>query len=247
MDSARARGVRQHWQAHKRRRAANEPSSDADTELREFFADALTLKPGPCTFDMDDGKQALGALMWKVEHPLLGDDSLASANSALSAVIEVIVRNSYRAEAGDKRDASDLRNKYRLEGLLSNLARCQSQKQVTLLTARISVAAMRAHIPRSLWQVIALLAPGVLCSFKWTESFVQVAGELRPPCPYETLTGVAGVMFDNYTRRVLYSSAVTVEKSGFLLNMTNSASMSIPKVLVHANFDANKLCKSVPT
>ena len=50
-------------------------------------------------------------------------------------------------------------------------------------------------------------------------------------------------MFDNYTRKVLYSSKVTVEQHGYLLNMTNSASLTVPKLIAPANFDAKNLCE----
>ena len=57
---------------------------------------------------------------------------------------------------------------------------------------------------------------------------------------------VGGAMFDNYQRRVLYSSTATIESSGYLLNMTNWASMTIPAHLAPANFDAHALCKFLP-
>lgn len=232
-------GIRQNWRTHKRRRAEAAPE---DEELRNFFADALTLERSPSTFDMDSGQAALALELWDSK-PLLGEDSLTAANIAMSSVIEVIIRNSYRAEPGDASEASEQRNAFRVEGVLTNLAREQSQKQVTLLTARISVAAYRAHLPRTLWHLLGLVAPGLLCSHKWTSDFMVIARPLRPACPYPVLLLVGGVMFDNYTRRVLYSSAVTVEKHGYLLNMTNWASFSIPRILAAPNFNAAELCK----
>lgn len=64
-----------------------------------------------------------------------------------------------------------------------------------------------------------------------------------PPCEYEELSGVGAVMFNNYTRKVLYSSQVTVEKHGFRLDMTNSATMIVPKI-VAPNVDADRICKA---
>ena len=238
----RARGVRHQWGMHKRRIAEREESTPEDVELRAFFADALTLVQAPCTFNMDSEKLQLAAEVW-ASKPLLGADSLTDANGALAAVLEVITRNGYHPTPGESREASEHRREFRIEGLLANLARIQSQKQVTVVTARISVAAYRAQLPRMVWKVISLLAPGLLCSYTWTHDFVVIARPLRPACPYSLLPFVGGVMFDNYTRRVLYSSAVTVEKHGYLLNMTNWASMSIPRMLAPPNFDASQLCE----
>ena len=48
-------------------------------------------------------------------------------------------------------------------------------------------------------------------------------------------------MFDNYTRKVLYKSTHTTDTFGFQLDMTNSASMVVPRCLAPPNFDAAKL------
>lgn len=70
------------------------------------------------------------------------------------------------------------------------------------------------------------------------------ASERRPPCKYEVLPGVAGVMFDNYSRKVLYSSKATVESHGFLLNMTNWGTIQVPRLVAPLNFDVNEACAS---
>ena len=244
--SGKLGGNRGNWRAHKRRRSAQLPSTPEDVELREFFADVLTLEASPSTFDMDLGKASLAAECWAGK-PLLGPESLTEANGALAAVLEVITRNSYRPEHGEAREASLLRSQFRVESILSNLARIQSQKQVTVITARLSVAAFRIQLPRAFWSMLSVLAPGILCTYSWTEDFVKIARPLRPVCPYPVLLLVGGAMFDNYTRRVKYSSAVTVEAHGYLLHMTNWASMSIPRILAPANFDAAQLCKPLPS
>jgi hypothetical protein len=72
---------------------------------------------------------------------------------------------------------------------------------------------------------------GVLASVTWAGKFVNIAIQFRPPANYVALPGVAAVVFDNYTRKVNYSSMHTTELFGFRLDMTNSASVSIPKHL----------------
>lgn len=109
------------------------------------------------------------------------------------------------------------------------------------------MAAYRAQLPRHLWRVISLFAPGFLASHKWTEDFIEFATPLRPQCKYAELARVGGVMFDNYTRKVLYSSAVTVERHGYLLNMTNWATIRIPLCVAPPNFDPLKRCELLRT
>ena len=239
-EDRRRRGRTGNFGVPRRRKEREEPAA-SEIELRTFFTNALTLNRSENTFDMDNGKTELAAQAWRAVD-VLGAGGLTEVNPALASVLDVVLRNAYRPEPGEKREAAEHRAAFRIEGLLTNLARSQSQKQVTLLTARFSVAALRAHLPEMMWRAIALVAPGILCSKQWTEEFVECARDLRPPCPYQVLDGVAGTMFDNYTRRVQYASAVTVEMHGYLLHMTNWASMSIPKSLALPNFDATELC-----
>ena len=172
---------------------------------------------------------------------MLGEGSCTAENASLASLLEVLMRNTYRA-APDPVAHEHLRA-LRLEGVLTNLQRCQSQKKMPLITARLSVAAARCQLHGMVWKAISLLAPGMLASEDWTDSIVEFARDFRPACEYEELTGVGGVMFDNYTRKVLYSSQRTVEGGGYLLNMTNSATFTIPELLAGPNFDANELCK----
>lgn len=72
---------------------------------------------------------------------------------------------------------------------------------------------------------------------------MSFASSRRPPCEYEELPYVGGVIFDNYTRKVLYSSKATVESHGFLLHMTNWGTIRIPKMLAPAGFDARSACE----
>ena len=234
---------RSRWRPTKRQKDHDDDDPDSGVEMTEFFRQALTLQPAEAsTFNMDSksDKARLAAALWS-KQPLLGDTSLSAANGELAAVLQVLMRNQYRG--GDDPDAYAKRSSFRIEGILSNLQRSQSQKQMPLITARLSVAAARCQLHGTMWRALSLLAPGMLASEKWTDDFIaEFARESRPPCEYEELKGVGGVMFDNYTRKVLYSSQATVEAGGYLLNMTNSASLTIPKMLAGPNFDANTLC-----
>lgn len=209
--------------------------------MRAFFEDALVLEASPLTFDMDfeEERVALAKAVWEKQE-MVGDDSMTEANDQLASVLRVLLRNTYTGVGGD---CAERRISYRIESILVDLQRAQSQKQMPLLTARFSCACLRAQLPRTLWEMLSLCFPGLLASRKWTEDFVAFARAHRPPCKYDELQGVGGVLFDNYTRRVLYSSNVTVEQHGFLLNMTNWATLKIPAALAPPNFDANRLCE----
>ena len=228
------KSTRTTWFGKKGKR--RQPNDDGpEVELQELFREALTLKPAESTFNMDSpaAREGLAAALWS-RNPMLGNSN--SANTELASVLEVLLRNTYKGgEAHERQQA------LRLDGIFTNLQRCQSQKQMPLITARLSVAAKRCQLHGTMWRSISLLAPGVLASEDWTDDIVNFSRRLRPACEYEALPGVGGVMFDNYTRKVLYSSQRTVDGGGYLLNMTNSASFTIPKSLAGPRFDANQL------
>ena len=232
---------RRRWHPSKRRRAQVVPTNGAveQEDLSSFLRDALTLQRGPLTFNMDssDARAALARAVW-TPIDLLREGSSSHANVELTAILRVLLQNNYTTN----NDASEHRTALRVEGILANLQRAQSQKQMLLLTARLSCAAARINLPESMWRAINLFAPGLLASKEWTEDFIDFARKFRPDCPYDVLPGVGAVMFDNYSRRVLYSSQATVESHGFLLNMTNSATFHVPALLAPPNFDASHLC-----
>lgn len=242
MSSGPRRGsTRNRWEKRKKRSQPSQPSDDdGDHVLSHFFNQALHLQPANSTCDLDsEGERArLADMMWKSQ-AVLGDDSMAAANRQLAAMLEVILRNKYRSTDVER---SAMRTAFRVESVLVDLQRAQSQKKMPLLTARFSCACLRAQLPRHLWELLSLCFPGLLASHNWTQQFVAFSSSRRPPCEYEELIGVAGVMFDNYTRKVLYASKATVNNHGYLLNMTNWGTVRIPRILAPANFNASQLC-----
>lgn len=229
--------TRQKW-TRRRKRGAAQPADEE--ELRQFFEEALTLQSAGAVFDLDEksARARLADALW-LGSEVLGSDSMSAANSELAAVLEVLVRNSYLPSDAS---AYAYRTGIRVENILVDLQRAQSQKKMPLLTARFSCACLRAQLPHRLWEVFSFCLPGLLASYKWTLEFVTFASSRRPPCKYEELPRVGGVMFDNYTRQVLYSSQVTVDAHGFQLDMTNWATIRIPRQLASPNFDAMQLC-----
>lgn len=232
---------RQAWTRRKRSSGAARAYEEAD--VRRFFEDALTLNAGSSAFDMDlqTERDALADMLWR-RAEILGPSSMSATNRELAAVLEVLVHNTYRPMDMEKYAR---RTQFRVESILVDLQRAQSQKRMPLLTARISCACMRAQLKRALWMLMSHCFPGLLASLRWTEEFVEYASSRRPPCEYEELPLVSGVVFDNYQRKVLYSSKVTAQSHGFLLDMTNWGTFRIPRMLVPQDFDANQLCESI--
>jgi len=75
------------------------------------------------------------------------------------------------------------------------------------------------------------------------ESLIIRALERDPGPDYEELSGVGASCFDNLTIRVAYKAYSTQDSTGFRMDMTNWATMTIPRAVATANFDARKICK----
>lgn len=227
------------WTRRKRPAVAAVVEIAEDAEIRQFFTEALTLNAAPSTFDMDlpCAREELARSVWRHDD-LLGEMSMTKANPELAAIIEVLIRNTYRGGV-----ESTWRAGFRVESILVDLQRAQSQKKMPMLTVRLSCACLRAQLSWPMWEVFSLCFPGLLASPSWIEEFVTFASRHRPVCEYEELPLVGGVLFDNYTRKVLYSSKATCESHGFLLHMTNWGSLRIPRMLAPANFDAQRACE----
>lgn len=230
--------TRTSWTRRKRSKVLDD---DEEESVRLFFESALVLRPALTTFDLDlpSARAQLADNLWQPSD-VLGEGSLTAANAELASVLAVLLRNTYRSANAEMYAR---RTSYRVESILVNLQRAQSQKQMPLLTARFSLACLRGQLPGKLWELLSLCFPGLLASHAWTEQFVEFARERRPPCVYEELERVGGVMFDNYTRKVMYASKATVSSHGYLLNMTNWGSITIPRVVAPVMFNPFELCK----
>ena len=228
---------------HKKRAPTTAPSAEVlerfkGIEMESFLEEVVVLKPSDQVFDMDlqSDRERLAQMVWRQDVRISGDGCLAASNPAIAQLLGTLTRNSYRRR-GDTEHANAAAE-LQIEAILSCLARTQSQKKITLLCARLSLAMYQAQLPRDTWQMFHALAPGLLASYNWTEDFQQFAMDFRPNANDDTLPGVGACMFDNYTRRVNYKSKATTESSGYRLDMTNSCSMAVPRHCANAQFDA---------
>ena len=217
---------------------------DDDDELTDFraaervqelegYVDSLSALEAPSDAIFTHGKKReLAVAVWSNRSSLDGGELLDS-NPSLTDLLRRLTENTKHKTASGSE----------IEFMLTNLTRCKSQKCLPLLTARLSLEALRTKVNHDFWQVIHTLAPGLLFSHTWAKEFADYALKFQPmPDLTKCVDGVGAAVFDNYQRRMLYKSQVTTESSGYLYKMTNWGQMSIPRHLVDPNFDASQLC-----
>ena len=205
----------------------------ARASAMQFAQDVVHLNQGNDIFSSrGDDRVALRRAVWTSSVGM--DGSIAERNPALVSLLQAIVGSS-TSDTTDRQDTQ-------IEALLTVLARVRSMHEIPLLTVRISLEAYRVNVPAVFWRFLAKLLPGVLLSDVWVEDFIPLAMKERPPPGYEELSGVGATVFDNYQRRLLYKSHVTVDSGGYIYKMTNWASLRIPKHLADPDFDPLHAC-----
>ena len=125
----------------------------------------------------------------------------------------------------------------RFEGVLNAVFRERSQKTVPLFAAALSVRLRSYHVPRPVWLAIEHFAARLVMSPQWTEELCQEAVLRDPGAPYPTASGISAACFDNFTMTIGYGSYHTVESSGVRWDMTNWASISLPRVAIPNEVD----------
>eukprot|EP00965_Chrysotila_dentata_P157081 5189448-Pleurochrysis_carterae.AAC.1 len=78
----------------------------------------------------------------------------------------------------------------------------------------------------------------ILPSYTWTTECIAAALELESEYvpTYDVVDWVSSVVFENYTKQVNYSAAHNADSQGERLDMTNCATLYLPKaVLPHIN------------
>lgn len=223
--------------------AAEHEESFQGIEMSSFLDQLVVLNTSAQVFDVSTADSQmerirLARMVWDATIEINGEGSLTKSNPAIGQLLSVITANSYRDRGSEQASKTAA---LRIESILACLARVQSQKKHTLLCTRFSLGAFRAQLPRDLWQMLHTVCPGIVASVNWTDEFIQYAQSFRPTANYEVLPGVGACMFDNYSRKCLYSSTVTTDSSGYKLDMTNSLSMSVPRQCASAQFDAKAI------
>eukprot|EP00965_Chrysotila_dentata_P246054 6206930-Pleurochrysis_carterae.AAC.2 len=115
-----------------RKRGERSPSRHLSAHGTLAFASAVQLnkEETDCTFDLDslESRKELAIQCWKQEELKPTDEGvLYQANLELRSLLEIITRNIYRP--ADSATIDERRN-VRIEAVLCNLLRMQSQKQI---------------------------------------------------------------------------------------------------------------------
>jgi hypothetical protein len=120
-----------------------------------------------------------------------------------------------------------------LAGLLArnrNVHICPKQQAILAVTAK------QKHINHDFWEVLTGLR--VLPSINWTNDLVTDALARNPGAPYEVVDWVTAAVFDNNTTQCNYSASHNADTQGERLDMTNWATVSLPKALMpHININ----------
>ena len=230
--------VREEWRQRKRAGGSkiNVIQVQQDAECWRAVCQPVSTGNG-VVYDMDSASdfEQLAKDIWTLpfEQSLI---ELREENQELVAVLTCAIRNQ------SKRTESFVENKMRLiDGLLLNVCRAQSQKKMPLLTVALSIMGEANHLTRELHDLMTLHFKGAFASEKWTEDFMKLARDHRPPPSEQTLEGVVVATFENLTMQVDYCSYVREGEGGHRLDMTNWFSTLIPRWLAAPHFDAAQI------
>ena len=210
------------------------------------MTEAVHFSRSAYTFDMDLPSEWVRMIrkMWTGEYRgAVGVQ--ADANPALAELLRQLTRTDYKDRQYDSEEHS-FGQSLRLEGVLSDICRWQSQKQMPLWTALNAVEARRYQCSEPLWDCLRQMHPGLLPTINWTDTLIEDAVPHNPGCPYDAISGVAGVIFDNYQRQCKYKAMATTESAGYRLDMTNWGKFTIPRALLPPGFDPLPICALLP-
>ena len=192
-------------------------------------AELLNIVRPPYVYHMDciEERNAMIDTLWTGEYAsALG--RFSSANPGLITLFEAQGMDDDRAP----RFHTITGQMPRFEATLTSLFRSRSQKMVPLETAALSVRFLHFQTPRSLWTGVTFFSGGLVMSRTWTEQLVDSALARDPGCPYNVAQGISGAVFDNFNLKAGYGSYSTLSSTGLSIDMTNWATVFIPRTAV---------------
>ncbi len=151
--------------------------------------------------NVQSDRERLAVDLWRADYAQQSA-ALREANPELVAVLQAAMKNSVRATPAFLASKQLL-----LDGMLLNIVRAQSQLNVPLLSAALSILGECNKVSREYHDAIATFFKGAAMSEPWTEGFLAEARVLRPPPEEEMLPGVIVAVFDNLSMQVDYTRA----------------------------------------
>ena len=158
---------------------------------------------------------------------------VTSNNTMLERLLTAITKNTHTINPN--RPGLLTKQQIRKESIAVHLLRVRHKDYVPFLVLIDSSEAFRTCMHRELWDSLCMRR--LLMSHTWMErTFFPEMHARFPGCAYEKLESVSMVLFDNFTLKVNYKSLETIAGSGQRLDMTNWATVSIPKrIAPHLN------------
>ena len=181
--------------------------------------------------DCDDNRIKLIDALWSGTWTETVASRFSDANHALCALLD--------EQRVDNADESTrfrvLQGQTRWESVISALFRARSQKFVPIETAAMSIMWLYYRVPKPVWQAVSYFGRSVMCR-TWTELLCDAAIERDPGPDYPLAEGLTAAVFDNLMMNVGYSSYATSTSGGSKIEMTNWATVFLPRAAMPADF-----------
>ena len=191
--------------------------------------------------DVASEREQLMQYLWSGDY----HEAVAANSVANKQLVELFERqelqHSSDAEPTTSHGMAPLRKSWpRFEGLIALLFRARSQMMVPFFVAALSIRFLHYRVPRRCWDAVVYFTRSVM-SRAWTEQFCETALELDPGARYTTASGLTAAVFDNFTLQCGYGSYYTMDSSGYRMDMTNWASVSLPASAVPGGLDVDAM------
>ena len=111
-----------------------------------------------------------------------------------------------------------------------------------MLPVLLALQAYSMKVPGRFLETLACFFRGGLMSDWWIEPFIADAVKRDPGAHYVALDGVGLTAFDNCTIQVGYKSYAADGIVGFRMDMTNWATIAIPRTLFGLRYDLATIC-----
>ena len=211
---------------------AKQPEQSLEIKPVSFLDKLLRLRKPPFLYHMDSKleKGAMVDALWTGDYePAMG--RFIRANPDFLRLLDnqcVVAADADATLPIHSRRPTALQGLPRFESVLSSIFRWRSQKYVPLETAALSIRFLHYRVPQPAWDSMVFFTRSVM-SRDWTEATCELALERDPGPQYETLDGISAAIFDNFTIQVGYGSYATIDKKGERFDMTNWATVNLPR------------------
>ena len=225
-----------------KRRDEAEVNKRGYEQLLQFFTSATRLNRAPFVFDArsEEDRERLIKLVWSGDYK----EALMSPeqyNPAAAHLLGMLTSNAYQPKPRFVEVAA--RNRTNLfAGVFSVLTRTQSKDNILLLPVLLGMQAYAMKVQTRFMDSVTCFYRGATLHEKWIEQFIADAVKRDPGPTYETLDGVGLAVFDNLTIQVGYKSYSADGLVGFRMDMTNWATIAVPRTLFGLRFDLATVC-----